>query len=60
MAERVVANIYDDTRELLNLVKKEYEFGSDDQAIKYLCLMFMNDEKAKVIKQYLDAKVKRK
>lgn len=60
MAERVVANIYDDTRALLNQIKEEYNFGSDDQAVRYLCLMFMDDERAKVIKQYLDAKVKRK
>lgn len=56
---RTVANIYDDTRGILNQVKEEFDFKSDDQAIKYLCLMFLEDDRSKVIRQYLAAKNKK-
>lgn len=53
---RVVANMYEDTRALLNKVKEEFEFKSDDQAIKYLCTAFLSGERSKHISQYLWAK----
>lgn len=59
MATRKVANIYEETRELLDRVKAEFEFKSDDQAIRYLCEMFVSDDRAKIVKQYLNAKRKK-
>lgn len=56
---RTVANIYEDTRTLLNQVKVDYDFKSDDQAIRYLCQTFLTDERSRHIKQYLEAKAKR-
>lgn len=53
--ERKVANIYKDTRELLNSFKTSYELKSDDQAIRFLCLSF-DDEKGKMLKTYLEVK----
>ena len=56
--ERKVANVYEDTRELLNKVKDEFDFKSDDQAIKFLCQMFMADNRNEVLKKYVDIKRK--
>lgn len=53
---RTVANIYTDTRDLLNKVKEEFEFKSDDQAIKYLCMAFLEDERADTLRKYLAVK----
>jgi hypothetical protein len=56
--ERKVANIYEDTRELLNKVKDEFDFKSDDQAIKFLCQLFMTDDRNELLKKYIDLKKK--
>lgn len=56
--ERKVANIYEDTREILNEVKEKFEFKSDDQAIKFLCQMFIADDRAEVLQKYVDVKKK--
>ncbi|KAA8750121.1 hypothetical protein [Paenibacillus sp. UASWS1643] len=56
--ERKVANVYEDTRALLNQVKDEFDFKSDDQAIKFLCQMFMADNRNDVLKKYIDVKRK--
>ncbi|WP_077297455.1 hypothetical protein [Virgibacillus pantothenticus] len=53
--ERTVANIYKDTRELLNDFKTKYELKSDDQAIRFLCHSF-DEEKGKMLKTYLEVK----
>lgn len=53
--ERTVANIYKDTRELLNEFKKKYELKSDDQAIRFLCQSF-DAEKSGVLETYLKVK----
>lgn len=54
--KRVVANIYEDTRELLNEVKDKYDFKSDDQAVKFLCELFIGDERTKLIERYVAIK----
>jgi hypothetical protein len=56
---RVVANIYEDTRALLNQVKEQFDFKSDDQAIKYLCISFLNSSRSTVLAEYLDIKRKK-
>lgn len=56
--ERKVANIYEDTRELLNQVKDVFEFKSDDQAVKFMCHQILSDPRFETIKQYLEAKRK--
>ncbi|UPK45867.1 hypothetical protein [Paenibacillus pabuli] len=56
--ERKVANVYEDTRDLLNQVKDEFDFKSDDQAIKFLCQRFMADNRNEVLKKYIDIKRK--
>lgn len=56
--ERKVANVYEDTRALLNQVKDEFDFKSDDQAIKFLCQMFIADNRNEVLKKYIDIKRK--
>ncbi|CAI6022875.1 hypothetical protein PAECIP112173_00322 [Paenibacillus sp. JJ-100] len=56
--ERKVANVYEDTRALLNQVKDEFDFKSDDQAIKFLCQMFIADNRNEVLKRYIDVKRK--
>lgn len=58
MERRKVANIYEDTREQLNQVKERFDFKSDDQAIKFLCQLFMVDERSEVLIRYLDIKKK--
>ncbi|WP_150274137.1 hypothetical protein [Paenibacillus tepidiphilus] len=57
--KRTVANIFEDTRNLLNKVKEEFVFSSDDQAIKYLCNSFLASEQSQELRRYLDSKVKR-
>ncbi|WP_019536540.1 hypothetical protein [Paenibacillus ginsengihumi] len=56
MSSRTVANIYQDTRDLLNRVKSEFDFKSDDQAVKYLCLAFLEDERSNVLRKYVAIK----
>lgn len=56
--ERKVANLYGDTREMLNEVKDKFDFKSDDQAVKFLCQLFMADDRAELLKKYLDVKRK--
>ncbi|MBD0381307.1 hypothetical protein [Paenibacillus sedimenti] len=56
--ERKVANIYEDTRELLNQVKDEFDFKSDDQAVKFLCQLFMADDRNELLKRYIEIKKK--
>ena len=56
--ERKVANVYEDTRDLLNKVKDEFDFKSDDQAIKFLCQMFISDDRNEVLRKYVDSKRK--
>lgn len=56
--ERKVANVYEDTRDLLNKVKDEFDFKSDDQAIKFLCQMFISDDRNEVLRKYVDIKRK--
>lgn len=56
---RVVANMYEDTRALLNQVKEQFDFKSDDQAIKYLCTSFLNDSRSAILAEYLDIKRKK-
>lgn len=56
--ERKVANIYEDTRELLNKVKDEFDFGSDDQAVKFLCMLFMADDRNELLRKYIEIKKK--
>lgn len=56
--ERKVANIYEDTREILNQVKEQFDFKSDDQAIKFLCQQIMTDKRFELIRDYLDSKRK--
>lgn len=53
--ERTVANIYKDTRELLNDFKKKYELKSDDQAIRFLCQSF-DTEKGGILETYIKVK----
>lgn len=53
---RKVANIYEDTRELLNKLKDEFEFKSDDQAIKFMCRLFMEDERSKLLRDYIEVR----
>lgn len=55
---RKVANIYEDTRELLDQVKKEFEFGSDEQAIKFMCRHMLADDRYNLIRDYLESKRK--
>lgn len=55
--ERKVANLYEDTRELLNEVKEMFDFKSDDQAVKFMCLM-MSDGRFDLLKKYIDVKKK--
>lgn len=55
---RTVANIYHDTRELLNNVKETYEFKSDDQAIRFMCNQLLNDDRYVLIREYLETKKK--
>lgn len=54
--ERKVANLYEDTRELLNQVKDKFDFKSDDQVVKFLCEMFMSDDRTKLLERYVDIK----
>lgn len=54
--ERKVANIYEDTREQLNELKSVFDFKSDDQAIKFMCEIFMTDDKFDLIKKYAQMK----
>lgn len=54
--ERKVANIYEDTRELLNKVKDEFDFKSDDQAVKFLCQLFMSDDRSELLRKYIEVK----
>ncbi|WP_042159898.1 hypothetical protein [Paenibacillus gorillae] len=57
MAERrTVANLYEDTRELLNEVKSTYDFKSDDQAIKYMCNVLLKDKKFDIVRDYIEHK----
>lgn len=53
--ERTVANIYKDTREMLNDFKARYELKSDDQAIRFLCRSF-DEEKGEVLETYIKIK----
>ncbi|WP_068775758.1 hypothetical protein [Paenibacillus sp. FJAT-26967] len=53
--ERKAANIYEDTRELLNQVKEDFQFKSDDHAIKFLCNMFISDNRTGLLKKYLES-----
>lgn len=53
---RTVANIYQDTRELLNKVKETFDFESDDLAIKFMCQQIMTDERFTLIREFLEAK----
>ena len=57
--ERKVANVYEDTRELINEVKSAFEFKSDDQAIKYMCNELLQSDKYKLIREYLEFKRKK-
>jgi hypothetical protein len=52
--KRVVANIYEDTRGMLDQIKDRYSFGSDDKAIKFLCEMFMKDSVAETLARYVE------
>jgi hypothetical protein len=55
---RTVANIYEGTRELLNKVKEDYDFKSDDQAIKLLCQLFLEDDRNSLLRKYIEVKSK--
>lgn len=57
--KRVVANIFEDTREALNYIKEEFSFKSDDEAIRYLCQTFLKSERACNLKEYLNLKENR-
>lgn len=50
--KRTVANIYEDTRELLDRIKQEYDFKSDDHVIKFLCSNFVESPFAKMLKDF--------
>ena len=57
--ERKAVNVYKDTRELLNKVKDEFHFKSDDQAVKFLCKLFLSDERRiDLLKIYIETKTK--
>lgn len=56
--ERKVANVYEDTRELLNEVKEVFDFKSDDQVIKFMCQTIMADDRSELLKRYVDIKRK--
>lgn len=58
--ERKVANIYEDTRELLNQVKDEFDFKSDDQAVKLLCQMFIADDRSELLRKYIEVMNKKR
>jgi hypothetical protein len=58
--ERKVANLYEDTRELLNQLKDKFDFKSDDQAVKFLCEMFMTDDRTKLLERYVNIKNEKK
>jgi hypothetical protein len=53
---RKVANIYEDTRQLLDLVKEKFDFKSDDHTVKFLCQLFMADDRTELLAKYLDVK----
>lgn len=53
---RVVANIYEDTRGLLNGIKDRYKLNSDDQAVKFLCQSFESGTGKDVLEVYLKVK----
>jgi len=50
--KRTTANIFEDTRELLDQIKTEYDFKSDDHVIKFLCSEFVKSPFAHTLKDF--------
>jgi len=57
--KRTVANIYEDTREILDRIKAEYEFKSDDHAIKFMCAQFEKSKFASSLKEFKEFRSKK-
>lgn len=54
--KRTTANIFEDTREILDRIKREYEFKSDDHAIKFMCGQFEEGDFSRKLKEFHDYK----
>lgn len=50
--KRTVANIHVDTRKILDEIKGEYNFKSDDHAIKFMCTQFIKSPFAENLKLF--------